>query len=59
MINLLKKFFREEDGPTAVEYAVILGLLVAGVMGSVTTLTTATANSFNETSAQITAAIGS
>ncbi len=33
-----RAFIREEDGPTAVEYAVMLGLVMAVVMVAVTTL---------------------
>ena len=29
MINFVRKFLREEDGPTAVEYSVMLALIVA------------------------------
>jgi pilus assembly protein Flp/PilA len=51
MLNLVKKFLREEDGPTAVEYAVLLALIVAACIGAVNTMAHATANSF-ETSAK-------
>jgi pilus assembly protein Flp/PilA len=51
MISFIKKFLREEDGPTAVEYAVLLALIVAACIGAVNTMAHATANSF-ETSAK-------
>src|SRR4051812_10260428 len=38
MINLLKSLLREEDGPTAVEYAVMLALIVAACVGAVHTM---------------------
>lgn len=31
-------FFKEEDGLETVEYAIILGLIVAGTIGLITTL---------------------
>jgi pilus assembly protein Flp/PilA len=51
MSNILKKLWREEDGPTAVEYAVMLALIVVACLGAVNAMATATANSF-DTSAQ-------
>ena len=51
MLNLFKKLLREEDGPTAVEYAVMLALIVAACIGAVNAMAHATADSF-ETSAQ-------
>ncbi len=41
------EFLREEDGPTAVEYAVMLALIVAVCVGTVSTLAEATQASFN------------
>ena len=32
MNNLLKKLWTEEDGPTAVEYAIMLALIIAAVI---------------------------
>lgn len=32
------RFFRDESGPTATEYAVMLALIIVVVMGSVATL---------------------
>ena len=51
MLHLIKQFLREEDGPTAVEYAVLLALIVAACLGAVNTMAHATADSF-ETSAK-------
>ena len=47
MLHLIKKFLREEDGPTAVEYAVMLALIVAVCIGAVHAMADATADSFN------------
>jgi pilus assembly protein Flp/PilA len=51
MFKLLKSLVRDEDGPTAVEYAVMLALIVAACLGAVNSMANATANSF-DTSAQ-------
>ena len=40
MLNLVKKFLREEDGPTAVEYAVMLALIVAVCIAAVNLMAT-------------------
>jgi pilus assembly protein Flp/PilA len=53
MINLLKKLLREEDGPTAVEYAVMLSLILVACLVAINQMTTATANSFDTSSAAI------
>jgi pilus assembly protein Flp/PilA len=36
----LKEFLKREDGPTAVEYAVMLALIIAVCIGAITTLGT-------------------
>jgi pilus assembly protein Flp/PilA len=36
--DLLKKFLQAEDGPTAVEYAVMLALIIAVCIGAITLL---------------------
>jgi pilus assembly protein Flp/PilA len=41
------EFLQEEDGPTAVEYAVMLALIVAVCAGTVSTLSDATKASFD------------
>jgi pilus assembly protein Flp/PilA len=40
------EFAKSEDGPTAVEYAVMLGLILMTVFASVTSFGTTTNNSF-------------
>ena len=39
-MNLLKKFLVSEDGPTAVEYAVMLALIVVVCIGTITAIGT-------------------
>jgi len=38
IISRVKEFLRSEDGPTATEYAVMLALIIAVVIGAVTIL---------------------
>lgn len=37
-MNFINKFIREEDGVTAIEYALIAALIAAVIVGVVTTL---------------------
>ncbi|HEY3392003.1 MAG TPA: Flp family type IVb pilin [Lacipirellulaceae bacterium] len=53
MMNLLKKLLREEDGPTAVEYAVMLALILVACLGAVNAMANATADSFDTSAAAI------
>jgi Flp pilus assembly pilin Flp len=48
------QFWRSEDGPTATEYAVLLGLIVAAVMMAVTGLADWVEGVFNEIPSRIT-----
>ncbi len=56
-MKFLLRFLRDEDGPTAVEYAVMLALIVIACMAGVQALTQATANSFNQSGDAIDAAM--
>jgi pilus assembly protein Flp/PilA len=58
MLNLFKKLLREEDGPTAVEYAVMLALIVAACMGAVNTMAHATADSFDTSAKELQGVLG-
>ena len=51
-------FLREEEGPTAVEYAVMLALIVVVCIAGVNQLASATAQSFVDSSAAIAGAFG-
>lgn len=53
------KFLRSEEGPTAVEYAVMLAMIVLAVAGSVLAMSNATADSFDESAGQLAGALGS
>lgn len=50
---------RDEDGPTAVEYAVMLAMIVVACIASVNALANATADSFDNTATEISNAFGS
>ncbi len=44
----VQRFLVSEDGPTAVEYAVMLALIVIVCLTAITSLGTAAADKFNE-----------
>lgn len=43
----LLRFLKSDDGPTAVEYAVMLALILLAIMGSVRVLQTRTGDVYN------------
>ncbi len=49
MITRVRNFLTSEDGPTAVEYAVLVGLIVAGLAISVPLLVKAISSTFAST----------
>ena len=57
-MNLLKSLLRDEDGPTAVEYAVMLALIVAACIGAVNTMAHATADSFDTSAKNLQGVLG-
>ncbi len=59
MFNAIRKFLRSEDGPTAVEYAVLLAMIVVACLGAVNQMANATAGSFETSAQQINGAFGS
>jgi pilus assembly protein Flp/PilA len=59
MFQHLRRFLREEDGPTAVEYAVMLALIVAVCLVSINSMATETANSFDTSAAELSSVLGS
>lgn len=46
-------FLRREDGPTAVEYAVMLSLIIVACLVAITALGTTTSQTFNNVSTTI------
>jgi pilus assembly protein Flp/PilA len=59
MANLIRRFLVSEDGPTAVEYAVMLALIVGACIASVNVLAQAAGSSFNDSGAQLSGVFGS
>lgn len=53
------KFLKDEDGPTAVEYAIMLALVLMGCMATIMALGNATNSSFKNAQNQITNAVNS
>jgi pilus assembly protein Flp/PilA len=47
------KFLKKEDGPTAVEYAVMLALIIVVCIAAITTLGSNANNSFSYTAAKL------
>ena len=46
-MNAIKKFINDESGPTAVEYAVMVALIIVVAIGAVTLLGQKTSSTFN------------
>ena len=55
---LLQRLLVEEDGPTAVEYAVMLSLILMACLGGIQLVGQATADSMTDSGDRIAAAIG-
>jgi pilus assembly protein Flp/PilA len=58
MIDLLKKLLCDEGGPTSVEYAVMLALIVAACIGAVQSMAAATASSFDSSASELEGVLG-
>jgi len=48
LANSLKRFLASEDGPTAVEYAVMLALIIIVCLGAIQAVGTNANNKFNQ-----------
>ncbi|WP_425399864.1 Flp family type IVb pilin [Aeoliella sp.] len=59
MLKHVIEFLERDDGPTAVEYAVMLALIVIACVGSVLSMSNATADSFDESATQLAGVLGS
>jgi pilus assembly protein Flp/PilA len=59
MMLRLRQFLADESGPTAVEYAVMLAMIVVACLASVNLLANNTAASFEDSSSQLAGALGS
>jgi pilus assembly protein Flp/PilA len=56
--DAIVRFLTEEDAATAVEYAVMLALIIAVCLGSISAVASKTAESFNTTESAISGAFG-
>ena len=53
VLNSLRRFLVADDGPTAVEYAVMLALIIIVALTAIQTLGTRTSRAFNNVSEQL------
>ncbi len=53
LLGTVVRFMRAEDGPTAVEYAVMLALIIVVCMVAITSLGTSTNATFQQVGAQV------
>jgi pilus assembly protein Flp/PilA len=58
-LDLLQRFLREEDGPTAVEYAIMLSLIAVVCIVSVRKIGTSSSSTFNRVATSIQNGAGS
>ncbi len=50
LITALKGFLHNEQGATAIEYAILLGLLALALIASITTMSTSLSDAFDDAS---------
>ncbi|ACT58537.1 Flp family type IVb pilin [Hirschia baltica] len=53
MKNLMKKFFKDESGATAIEYGLIAALISVAIIGGVSTVGTKTSATFDAVSEKL------
>ena len=53
MISRVQRFLISEDGPTAVEYAVMLALIIVACVGIITNLGTSMSGKFSSVSSTL------
>ena len=59
MLRFIRRLLTEEDGPTAVEYAVMLALIVGLCITSVHALAQRTGESFDASANELSSVLGS
>jgi pilus assembly protein Flp/PilA len=59
LVQKVKRFLTSEDGPTAVEYAVMLALIVIVCLGAIRAIGTNANTAFNNVATQIGGSSGS
>jgi pilus assembly protein Flp/PilA len=55
-MNAIKKFIRDEDGVTAIEYGLIAALIAVVIIGAVTAVGTSLSDKFNLISTKVSTA---
>lgn len=58
MYQAIRQFLEDESGPTAVEYAVMLALIVVACLSSVGMLANATGSSYDQSAGQLSSVLG-
>ena len=58
LLTKVKNFLKSEDGPTAVEYAVMLGLIVVVCLTAISAIGTTANSTFEAVNSGMTAATG-
>jgi pilus assembly protein Flp/PilA len=53
VFSRVQRFLTSEDGPTAVEYAVMLGLIVVAIVGVVGSLAKSVSGTFSQVSSSL------
>ena len=53
IMSRIRSFLTSEDGPTAVEYAVLVGLIVIGIVAAVSALATSMSGTFSSVSSTL------
>lgn len=53
MFKFLKRLLRDEDGPTAVEYGVLLALIVLAAMGAIESVGSSASTSMNQSNTKM------
>ena len=53
LVSRIQRFVVSEDGPTAVEYAVLMGLIVVAIAGVVSKLATSISGTFSTVSSTL------
>jgi len=53
ILSKIRSFLTSEDGPTAVEYAVLVGLIVIGIVAAVSALATSMSGTFSSVSSTL------
>ena len=52
-VSKIQRFLDSEDGPTAVEYAVLVGLIVIGIVAVVGSLASSMSTTFSQVSSTL------